>query len=260
MNPHIKIPPPARLPKGLIALARAPHLPEASTSHRAERRAIVEPEDATRAWKPDRDLLRAEPQPAQASAFTLAADEQTVIGATNLKDPSLFRSEPPPARTAEDDIGCDAHNIGWTAHEETTVDFVGLLTDLDRDEAQPDVPAACGEKTTLYKPQRLRVAPEEPTDPFEAGAATGEARVAGAEPPKVIIAPAVLAGAPDPARTEATKKRRARHADTKLGLGLCLLGGVALVLSAAWRHPRTAPVTHEAFTKVAAAVSSLHGK
>lgn len=252
MNPHIKIPPPARLPKGLIALVRAPHVPEASTSLRAERRANVEPEEATRAWKPDRSLLRAEPQPANASAFTLAADEQTVIGSTNLKDPSLFRSEPPPALLQED-------GLGWAAHDDTTVDFVGSLTDLYGDEAQPEL--AAGEKTTLYKPQRPHLAPEEPTDEFDAAGAAGEPRVVGAEPPKVIIAPAVLAGAPDPARTEATKKRRARHgSDTKLGLGVCLLGGVALALSVVWRHPRTAPVTHEAFTRVAAAVSSLHGK
>jgi hypothetical protein len=221
----------------------------------------VEPEDATRTWKPDRTLLRAVPQPANTSGFALAADEETVIGATNLSDPSLFRSEPPPP-LQDADIGQAAHEFGWSAHEDTTVDFVGSLSDLGRDEAEPAMTASVsGEKTTLYKPQRSHVPSEEPTDELDATGAAREARVAGAEQPKVIIAPAVLAGAPDPARTEATKKRRARYgADTKLGLVLCLLGGVALALSAAWRHPRTAPVAHDAFTRVAAAVSSLHGK
>jgi hypothetical protein len=254
VNPDTKIPAPGRLPQGLIALVRAPRLPDGSTPLCAERPAIVEPEEATRAWKPDRALLRAGPPPANATDFTLAADEQTVVGAANLRDPCLFRSEPPPAPVEEQDVE-------WDTHEDTTVDFVGSLSDLNRPEAQPAT--ASGEKTTLYKPQRSHLAPEEPTRQFEAAGASGKARMVGAEPPKVIVAPAVLAGSPpDPARTEATKKkRRARQGtDTKLGLALCLLGGVALALSAAWRHPRTAPATREAFTRIAAVVSSLQGK
>jgi hypothetical protein len=243
MNVDTKIPPLPLPPKGLIALARASHLPAAR----------VEPEESTRAWKPDRALLQPDLQPSTASEFELAADEQTVIGKINLRDPSLFRSEPPPGPVQE-------AKAAWVAHEETTIEFVGALTGLNGDEAQPAPGSACGEEmTTFYRPQRSHLSPEEPTDEFEA--VTPEAPVVGAEPPKVIIAADVLADSPpDPTRAEATKRRRGRRADTKLGLGLCLLGGLALALSAAWRHPGTAPVTHDAFAKVAAAVSSLQGK
>src|SRR6476659_7422410 len=97
MNLDTKVPPPPRLPKGLIALARASHRPPASTPRGAELRASREPEEATRAWKPDRALLQPGPQPASTSDFSLAADEQTMVGRANLNDPSLFRSEPPAA-------------------------------------------------------------------------------------------------------------------------------------------------------------------
>lgn len=252
MNLDTKIP---RLPQGLIALARASHLPDASTSPGSEVRTTGEPEEPTRAWKPGRALLQPEPQPASASDFALVDDEQTVVGATNLRDPCLFRSEPPVAPE-------QAAKPEWAADDVTTVEFVGSLTGLDRGEAQPAMGSAwLEEKTTLYKPQRSHLPPEEPTGEFEAAAAPQDA-VVGAELAKVIIAPAVLAGsAPDPARAEATKRRRRRPgADTKLGLALCLLGGVALALSAAWRHPRTAPLIQDAFAGVVAAVSSLQGK
>jgi len=252
VNVDSQIPPPPRLPKGLIAMTRA-RLPDASTPVGTVRGHGVEPEEQTRAWKPDRALLRQQPQPANTSDFSLAADEQTVIGAINLKDARLFRSEPPPAPIQE----AEAEPL---EHEESLVEFVGSLTGFNRDEAESAMDSAWGEKTTLYKPQRSHLPPEEPTDEFEAATvAPGEAEMVGAEPRKVIISPAVLAGSvPDPARAEATKKRRARPGtDTKLGLWLCLLGGAALALSIAWRHPKTAPVTHDAFAKVAAAVSSL---
>lgn len=232
-------------------MARA-RLPDASTPVGTMRGASVEPEEQTRAWKPDRALLRQEPPPASASDFSLAADEQTVIGAINLSDERLFRSEPPGPLIQE----VEAERL---EREESLVEFVGSLTGFNGDEAQSAMDSAWGEQTTLYKPQRSHLPPEEPTDEFETAVAPGEAEMVGAEPPKVIIAPAVLAdSAPDPGRAEPTRKRRARPgADTKLGLWLCLLGGAALALSIAWRHPRTAPVTHDAFAKVAAAVSSL---
>jgi hypothetical protein len=232
-------------------MARA-RLPDASMAVGTVHQHRVEPEEQTRAWKPDRTLLQQAPQPASASGFELAADEQTVIGATNLTDARLFRSEPPPAPIQE----AEAEPL---EHEESLVEFVGSLNGFNPDEAQSAMDSAWGEKTTLYKPQRSHLPPEEPTDEFEAAVAPGEAEMVGAEPRKVIIAPAVLAGSvPDPARAEATKKRRARPGtDTKLGLWLCLLGGAALALSIAWRHPKTAPLTHDAFAKVAAAVSSL---
>jgi hypothetical protein len=258
MNLDTKVPPPPRLPKGLIALARASHVPPASTPRGAELRAAREPEESTRAWKPDRSLLQPDPQPAKASDFALAADEQTMVGRVNLNDPSLFRSEPPAA------LMQDAKNE-WAADEETMIEFVGSLTDPNLDEAQPAPASIWGdgdEKTRLYKPQRSHLSPEEPTDEFEAAVPAGETAGVGAGPPKVIIAAAVLAdSAPDPARAEATKRRRGRRtADTKLGLSLCLLGALALALSVAWRHPRTAPATHHAFAKIAAVVSSLRGK
>ena len=253
MKVHIKLPPPSPLPLGLIALVRVSHPPHPSPSQGAERRGMVEPVEATRAWKPDRALLQPNLPPAGASDFAHAADEQTMVGATNLNDPCLFRSEPPPAFMQDATVECD--------DEESSVEFVGSLIDLNRDEAQPTTASAwADEKTRLYRPQRSRLPPEEPSDEFEAEVAPGEARVLGPEPPKVIIAPAVWAdSAPDPARAEATKKKRRgrRGADTKLGLSMCLLGGLALALSAAWRHPRTAPATHEAFAKVAAVAASL---
>ena len=179
-----------------------------------------------------------------------------MVGRTNLRDPSLFRSEPPPAliQDAEDEAA---------EREDTTIDFVGALAEYNRDEAHPAAASAWGdEHTQLYRPQRSHLPPEEATDEFEASVPPGDAPVVGPEPPKVIISFGVLAdSAPDPARAEATKKRRPRRGtDVKLGLALCLLGGGALALSVAWRHPRTAPVTHEAFAKVAAAVSSLRGR
>lgn len=253
MNLDTKIPPPSRPPKGLMALARSQPLPHTATPLGAK----IEREEQTRAWRPDRALLRPEPLPASESEFSLAADEQTVIGAIDLKDPSLFRSEPPPAPTPEAmvEVGAD---------EDTMIEFVGSVTSFNGDDAQPATASVWGEEETkLYRPQRSHLASaEEATDEFEAEAPAAEGAVVGAEPPKVIIAPAVLAdSAPDPARSEATKKRRARRGtDTKFGVGLCLLGGVALALSLAWRHPRTAPMTHQAFAKVAAAVSNLQGK
>jgi hypothetical protein len=252
----VKLPPSSRLPNGLIALARASHPPEASTSQSAELPCMVELVEATRAWKPDRSLLRPDPLAADASGFERAADEQTMVGATNLNDPCLFRSEPPPALTREphaDDVEDD----------EASIEFVGSLANLNRDEAQPTMASAWGEeKTQLYRPQRSRLAPQESCEEFEADVAPGEARV-GPAPPKVIIAPAVLAdSAPDPARAEATKrKRRGRpRSDNKLGLSMCLLGALALAFSAAWRHPRTAPVTHGALARVAAVAANLLGR
>src|SRR5688500_8911431 len=211
MNLDTKIPPPSRPPKGLMALARTQPLPEVSTPLRA----IVEREEQTRAWRPDRALLRPALQPASEGEFALAEDEPTVIGSINLKDPSLFRSEPPPALTpeAEVEVGDD---------EGTTIEFVGSVTSFNGEDAQPTPPSVCGEEETkLYRPQRSYLAPpEEATDEFEAAAPPAEGAVVGAEPPKVIIAPAVLAdSAPDPARSEATKKRRARPGtDTKFGV------------------------------------------
>jgi hypothetical protein len=214
---------------------------------------MVEPVETTRAWKPDRALLQPDPQPASASDFSHAADEQTMVGAINLNNPCLFRSEPPPSPIQE-------ANVEWVENEETTIDFVGSLIDPNRDEAPPPMASSWGEETTLYRPQRSRLPPEEPCDEFDAAVAPGEAAVLGPDTPKVIIAPAVLAdSAPDTTRAEATKKKRRgqRAADTTLGLSMCLLGGLALAFSVAWRHPRTAPVTHEAFAKVAAVTASL---
>jgi hypothetical protein len=251
MKLHVKVPPPPRLPQGLIALARPSHPPRASTFQGPELRASVEPVEATRAWKPDRALLQPNPLPTSASDFEHAADEQTMVGAINLNDPSLFRSQPPPALIQ----GAQTEGV---ADEESTIEFVGSLMDPNRDEAQPSVWGE--EKTRLYKPQRSHLPPEEPTDEFDAAAALEETALLGPEAPKVIIAPAVLADSePDPARAEATKKKRRgpRGADTKLGLSMCLLGGLALAFSAAWRHPRTAPVTHHAFATVAAVAAGL---
>lgn len=254
MKLHVKVPPPPRLPQGLIALVQASRSPHAATSESAERRAIMEPNEATRAWKPDRTLLQREPQPVSESEFECAANEQTMVGAINLNDPSLFRSEHPPALMQDAQVEC-------VEDEEASIEFVGSLKNLNEDEAQPTEASAWGEeKTRLYKPQRSRLPPEEATDEFDAAVAPEETALLGPEPPKVIIAPAVLAGSePDPARAEATKKKRRgpRGTDTKLGLSMCLLGGLALAFSAAWRHPRTAPVTHHAFAKVAAIATSL---
>jgi hypothetical protein len=216
---------------------------------------MVEPVEATRAWKPDRALLRPDPQPTGASDFAHAADEQTMVGATNLNDPCLFRSEPPPAPIQDANVEC-------VEDEEASIEFVGSLMALNRHDAQPT--SVWGEENTrLYRPQRSRLSEAEPSEEYEAAVAPGEAAVLGPEPPKVIIAPTVLAdSAPDPARAEATKKKRRGRpgGDSKLGLTLCFLGGFALALSAAWRHPKTAPVTHEAFAKVAAVAASLLGR
>jgi hypothetical protein len=229
-----------------------------STPSSAKPRAVAQPEEQTRAWKPDRALLKAAPLPASDNGFALAADEQTVVGAINLRDPSLFRSDPPPPHPQD-----AADGSAEREREDTTIDFVGALADFDRDEAQATTASAWGdEHTQLYRPQRSHLPPEEATDEFEASSAPAEAPVVGPEPPKVIISSAVLAdSAPDPTRAEATRKRRARRgSDTKLGIALCLIGGGALALSVAWRHPRTAPVAHEAFAKVAAAFSSVRGR
>jgi hypothetical protein len=214
---------------------------------------MVEPVEATRAWKPDRSLLQPEPLPTSGSDFSHAADEQTMVGAINLNNPSLFRSEPPPALIR-------AGNVEWAESEETTIDFVGSLMDPNRDDTPPPMASVWGEVTTLYRPQRSRLPPEEPCDEFEAAVASEDAAALGPATPKVILAPAVLAdSAPDPTRAEATKKKRRGRpgTDTTLGLSLCLLGALALALSAAWRHPRTAPATHDAFAKVAAVTASL---
>ena len=255
MKLPIKLPPP-HLPHGLVALARGSHPPHASTSQDAQLRVMVEPVEATRAWKPDRALLQPDPQRTGVSDFSHAADEQTMVGAINLNNPCLFRSEPPPPPIQDADVDC-------VENEETTIDFVGSLMDPNRDEARPTMASIWGEETTLYRPQRSRLPEEEPCDEFEAAVAPGEATVLGPHTPKVIIAPAVLAdSAPDPTRAEATKRKRRgpRGGDMKLGLSMCLLGGLALAFSAAWRHPRTAPVTHDAFTKVAAVAASLLGR
>lgn len=252
MKLHIKLPPPSRLPHGLIALVRASQPP--STSQATELRAMVEPVEETRAWKPDRALLQPDPQPTSASDFAHAANEQTMVGATNLNDPSLFRSEPPPGPLRDAMAEC-------VEDDDSSIEFVGSLLDLNRDEPQPTTASAWGEeKTRLYRPQRSRLSENEPSDEFDTSTTPAEAAVLGPEPPKVIIAPAVLAdSAPDPARAEATKKKRRGRAggDTKLGVSMCLLGGFALAFSLAWRHPRTAPVTHEAFAKVSAVAASL---
>ena len=257
MKLPVKLPPPSRLPQGLMALARASHPPEASTSQSAERPGMVEPVEATRVWKPDRALLRPDPASTGASEFERAADEQTMVGATNLNDPCLFRSEPPPALNHE-------AKADYVDDEESSIEFVGSLVSLNRDDAPPPMASVWGEeKTQLDRPQRSRLPPEEPCDEFEAAPVPEEAKVLGPEPPKVIIAPAILAdSAPDPTRAEATKKKRRGRprADTKLGLSMCLLGGLALAFSAAWRHPRTAPVTHDAFARVAAVAASLWGR
>jgi len=214
---------------------------------------MVEPVEETRAWKPDRSLLRPDPPPTSASDFSNAADEQTMVGAINLNNPSLFRSEPPPP-PIQRGKGESVEN------EETTIDFVGSLMDPNRDDTPPPMASLWGEETKLYRPQRSRLPPEEPCDEFEAAVPPEDDAVLGPATPKVILAPAVLAdSAPDPTRAEATKKKRRgqRGADTKLGLSLCLLGALALAFSAAWRHPRTAPAMHDAFAKVAAATASL---
>lgn len=257
MKLHVKVPSPPRLPRGLIALVRPTHPPHAPTSQDAEPQARVEPVEATRAWKPDRALLQPSPPRESASDFSHAANERTMVGAINLNDPSLFRSEPPPAPIQDEQL------VG-VEDEESSIEFVGSLVDSDRDEAQPTTASVWGEEETkLYKPQRSRLPPEEHTDEFDAAAAPEEPALLGPVPPKVIIAPAVLADlAPDPARAEATKKKRRgrQAADTKLGLRMCVLGGLALALSAAWRHPITAPVTHDAFARVAAIATTLFGR
>lgn len=253
MNVDGKVPPPPRLPTGLIALARGLPLLQASTSRGTKPRA-AEPEEATRAWRPDRAWLQPDPQSASASDFAIAANEETVVRAINLKDPCLFRSEPPPAPVQHADSE-------WPADDTATIEFVGALTGLNLDEAQPVTPAIHSgeEKASLYRPLRSHLPPEEPTDEFETAAGPTETKVLSPGPPKVIIAPAVLAdSAPDPARTEATKRRRGRRgADTKLGLSLCLLGGLSLAVSAASWHPKIGAMTHEAYARVAGAVSSL---
>ena len=258
MKLHIKLPPPSRLPHGLIALVRASHPPHASASQAAEPRGMVEPVEATRAWKPDRSLLQPDPPPTSASDFTHAPSERTMVGATNLNDPCLFRSEPPPRLI-------QGANVEDVDDEEASIEFVGSLSGLNRDEEPPPTASVWGneENTRLYRPQRSRLSQEEPCDEFEPEVAPEESAVLGPEPPKVIIAPAVWAdSAPDPARAEATKKKRRGRpgADTKLGLTMCLLGGLALALSVAWRHPRTAPATHDAFAKVVVVASSLLGR
>lgn len=255
MKLHVKVPPPPRLPTGLIALVRTSNPPHASPSDSAEPAGIAEPVEATRAWKPDRSLLQTNPQPTSASDFSLAADEQTMVGVLNLNDPSLFRSEPPFAPNSGGDVD-------GLEDEGTTIDFVGALADFDQDEATPA--SVWGEENTrLYKPQRSRLPPEEPDDEFDTELAAADAASLGPGPPKVIIASAVLADSmPDPTRAEATKKKRRGRpgTDTKLGLYLCVLGGLALAFSVAWRHPRTAPVTHVAFARAAAVAASLLGR
>lgn len=252
MKLHVKVPPPPSLPRGLIALVRT-RLPDASTAARAEQPAAPEPVEATRAWKPDRALLQPNPKPTGESDFAHAADELTLVGAINLNDPSLLRSQPPPAPSQD-------ASVEGVEDEDTTIEFVGSL-DPDREEAQPTTASVWGEeKTRLYRPQRARLVPEEPSNEFEPVEASPEATLLDPGPPKVVLNAAVLADAtPDPARAEATKKKRRgrQNTDTRLGLFMCLLGGLALALSAAWRHPRTAPVTHDAFARVAAVAASL---
>lgn len=255
MKPQVKVPRSPRLPQGLIALV-APR-PRTPPSERAEARAVAEPIEATRAWKPNPDLLHTAPQPEVLSHFESAADEPTMVGVIDLNDPSLFRSAPPPAPEDDADLGC-----GDDAGE--VVEFVGVLAALSRDEAQPTGARSEGdEQTKLYRPQRTRLAAEETTDEVEWLETAEEAPALGPAAPKIIIAPAVLAGAGlDPARAEATKKKRRALPgnDSKVGLGICLLGVLALALSVAWRHPRTAPLAHDALTRAGAAATSLLGR
>jgi hypothetical protein len=152
-----------------------------------------------------------------------------------------------------------APDIDTDAHEATTIEFVGSLSGFDAGAAEsPPSHWASDEKTALYRPQRARL-PEEATEEFDLEAAL-EQSSAGPPPRKVIVAPAVLAGLPaDPARAEPTKKRRGRRrARTTLSVALCLLGSVALLLSAAWRYPMAVSTVHAMLVRVAAMVSSLY--
>ena len=183
-----------------------------------------------------------------------------MVGASNLNDPRVFRSQPPPAPVQE-------AQVEWPADEEpdeeTVVEFADSLANLNQDDARPAMAPMWGEeKTRLYKPQRAHPSSEEPTENFVVVGAPGEPNMMVTGLPKVIIDPAVLADSPpDPARSEATKRRRGRRgADTRLGLGLCLLGWLALALSIAWRQPRIASLTHHALARLATAISSVGGK
>lgn len=260
MKRQAEFPPSPRLPQGLSDLVRGSHLRPAQP---VEPRAIVEPNEATRAWKPDRALLQREPQRASESEFASAAEEQTMVGASNLNDPCLFRSEPPPAALQNAPAKCS------DGDDDVVIEFVGSLMDPnrdERDEAQPTMASVWGdEKTRLYRPQRSHLTPQEPSDEFDEVLAATDAAARSPEPPKVIISPAALAdSAPDPTRAEATKKKKKHRArrggDTRLGLAMCVVGGLALAFSAAWRHPRTAPVTQHAFARATAVAAGLWGR
>jgi hypothetical protein len=259
MKPQVKVPPPPSLPQGLIALAM-PQARPAARSPAAEPRTVAEPIEATRAWKPNRDLLQNDAQPEPPSDFANTADEPTMVGAINLNNPSLFRSAPPPGPAEDADLE-------GREDEGATVEFVGALAALDRDDAESAAASRGGEEQTkLYRPERTRLEPEETTDEFEAVGGAEDAPSLGPAPPKVIIAPAILTETgPDPSRSEATKKKKRQrralpHNESKLGMGMCLLGGLALALSVAWRHPKTAPATHEALARAATVATQLLGR
>ncbi len=204
-------------------------------------------------------MLETQPQATGSSEFADAADEQTMVGAANLKDPSLFRSQPPPALTQDEGAGGVEDE---DATEETTIEFCEGLLDRDRDAAQPKTASAGDDdKTRYYRPQREYLTPEDASEELDTAGDSEMTRVLGPQPPKVILAADVLAdAAPDPARAEATRRKKRRwrqNTDTKLGLSMCLIGGLALALSAAARHPKTAPITHDAFARVAAVAASL---
>lgn len=138
----IKVPLPPRLSRGPTALGHV-HPPGASRPCGTERQAIVEGQEATRAWEPERAL----PQPARASDFELAGDEQTIVGASNLSDPRVFRSQPPGATVPE-------AQVEWPADEEpdeeTVVEFACSLADLNRDDARPAMAPMWAKKKRDY--------------------------------------------------------------------------------------------------------------
>jgi len=234
-------------PKGLIALARASgtSVPPGDPKKPA---APAEPPEQTRHFRPDRTLLEPPPQVESASSFADAADEQTMIGVVNLRDPRVFRSEPPPPAPIEN---------GET--EATTIEFVGAVSGFGEEKAGLPVTERAwlsDEKTTLYRPQRMHLPEEEHTEEFELEP-TDDEHFSGPVPPKVIVAAEVLAGLPlHPGRTEQTKKRRGRgRVGGKLGVALCLCGGLALALCAAWRYPGAMPMARGALVRVATVVA-----
>jgi hypothetical protein len=247
MASNEKVPSTPCIPKGLIALARVPRTSEAP-GNPPPAASPAAAEEQTRIFQPNRALLEPSQQLEPMASFADAADEQTIIGVANLGDPRVFRSEPPPAPALE--------NI---ASEATTIEFVGALSGFGDEESRAPVTEptwASDEETTLYRPRRSRLPPEEPTEEFELETNADE-QLSGPVPRKVIVAADVLAGLPlDSARAEHTKKRRGRGGvGGKVGFALCLCGGVALALSAAWRYPSALPTAHGALTRVAGVVT-----